>query len=334
MSSYNQEFNKDNVVLRYIIVAMLAELKSKIYYYNQIDEDTKKKIEIPFYYSVTGNERFLLDNFLYDTTAEGKAVGDYEVVPRGIVQLSSMAIQSANLTNKFVRAELVKEVEGELKTFSLMTSFIPINMGVDVTIVCSNNLEILKATEAVVSRLYKSQSFSVDLGMVRVQAAMQLPEDYTQERLMEYALNDKKEFKVTFQMELQSFLPVFENGSVTFADVALLVEDSMKGGKFDPSKGVPDNPERAGIGLYRDGAIYFGNVMEQIDTSIDDIRKAPINKELSNQGYKDPSKINTGPKFNEDTVEKYQGTEEDEESKEWRNMDGREDEGAQDEVGN
>lgn len=328
MSSYNQEFNKDNVVLRYIIVAMLAELKSKIYYYNQIDEDTKKKIDIPFYYSVTGNERFLLDNFLYDTTAEGKAVGDYEVVPRGIVQLSSMAIQSANLTNKFVRAELVKEVEGELKTFSLMTSFIPITMGVDVTIVCSNNLEILKATEAVVSRLYKSQSFSVDLGMVRVQAAMQLPEDYTQERLMEYALNDKKEFKVTFSMELQSFLPVFENGNITFADVALLVEDSIN------KKGVLDNPERAGIGIYRDGAIYFGNVMEQIDTSIDDIKKAPINRELSNQGYKDPSKINTGPKFNEDTVEKYQGTEEDEESKEWRNMDGREDPGAQDEVEN
>ena len=40
MSAYNQEFNKDNTILRYIIVALLAELKDKVYYYNQIDEDT------------------------------------------------------------------------------------------------------------------------------------------------------------------------------------------------------------------------------------------------------------------------------------------------------
>ena len=54
MSAYNQEFNKDNTILRYIIVALLAELKDKVYYYNQIDEDTLKKIPVPFFYSITG----------------------------------------------------------------------------------------------------------------------------------------------------------------------------------------------------------------------------------------------------------------------------------------
>ena len=55
MSSYNQEFNKDNTVLRYVIVATLAELKNKVFYYNRIDEDTLHKINVPFYYSVTGD---------------------------------------------------------------------------------------------------------------------------------------------------------------------------------------------------------------------------------------------------------------------------------------
>jgi hypothetical protein len=48
------------------MVATLAELRNKVYYYNQIDEDTLQKINIPFYYSVTGNERFLMDNFIYE----------------------------------------------------------------------------------------------------------------------------------------------------------------------------------------------------------------------------------------------------------------------------
>ena len=59
MSAYNQEYNKDNTILRYLVVSMLAELSKKVYYYNQVDEDTLKKIEVPFFYSISGNERFL-----------------------------------------------------------------------------------------------------------------------------------------------------------------------------------------------------------------------------------------------------------------------------------
>ena len=94
MSSYNQEFNKDNTILRYIIVSLLAELKDKTYFYNRIDEDTLSKVNIPFYYSVTGGERFLTDNFLYKPIDEGYAIGDYEVVPRGVIQLDSVSIDS------------------------------------------------------------------------------------------------------------------------------------------------------------------------------------------------------------------------------------------------
>jgi hypothetical protein len=74
VSAYNAEFNKDLSFLRHIITALLQELNNKIYFYNVIDEDTKQKIDVPFYYSVTGQERFLLDNFLFDNIAEGKAI--------------------------------------------------------------------------------------------------------------------------------------------------------------------------------------------------------------------------------------------------------------------
>ena len=151
MSSYNQEFNKDNVILRYVIVSLLAELKDKVYYFNRVDEDTLVKIPVPFYYSVTGNERFLLDNFLWGAIEDGKAIGDYEVVPRGILQLNSMAIDSGSLTNKFVRSEFVKEYQGQLKTYMLETMFLPIDLSFGVTVVCSDNLEMLKVTESIIS---------------------------------------------------------------------------------------------------------------------------------------------------------------------------------------
>ena len=198
MSAYNQEFNKDNTILRYIIVALLAELKDKVYYYNQIDEDTLKKIPIPFFYSITGDGRFLMDNFLWGAEEAGKAIGDYESVPRGIIQLTGISIDSGNQTNKFARGEFVQEWEGILKTFSMETNFLPINMSFDCTVVCSSNLEMLKVTESLMSKIYKNTLFQIDLGMMRVAGTFAVPEDYAQNRLFEFQLNDKKEWSVTF----------------------------------------------------------------------------------------------------------------------------------------
>ena len=294
MSVYNQEFNKDNNILRYVIVATLAELRNKVYFYNQVDEDTLKKIEVPFFYSVTGNERFLADNFIYDIGS--KAIGDYETVPRGMVQLNSLAIDSGSQTNKFTRGEFVREWNGQLKTFALQTNFLPLSMSFGVTVVCSNNLEMLKATEAIMSRLYKSTSFNVDLGMFRVEASIGVPEDYSQDRLFEFALNDKKEFNVTFDIEVKSFVPVFENG---------IVLDELE---FMTKQALDANPDAGGTGLLRSDAdgnlgIYFGGTFQKFEYSVDDIRIAPIPTSLSNTSYISPDSVKTdGPFIETDTT--------------------------------
>lgn len=317
MSAYNQEFNKDNTILRYLIVSMLAELKSKVYYYNQIDEDTLKKIEVPFYYSISGNERFLLDNFMFDAEAEGKAIGDYEVVPRGIVQMNSLSINADSQTNKFTRAEFVREWEGVLKTFSLETNFLPITMGFSVTLVCSNNLEMLKVSEAVMSKLYKGTLFSCDLGMMRVQASVGVPEDYSQERLFEWGLNDKKEFQVTFDMELRSFMPVFESG-ILLSEIDFITKEAIR-----------TNPDAVGVGQFRCGVdgdigIYFGGVFQEFKFNNENMLLAPDQSMLSNLSYKDPNKIQTGGPYDEREIDSSKITPEKAASKSYRNANDRE----------
>lgn len=310
MSAYNIQNNKDNVILRYVIVATLAELRNKIFYYNLIDEDTLKKIQIPFYYSVTGNERFLLDNFLYDSIDDDKAIGNYEVVPRGVAKLTSLSINSGSQTNKFVRGEFVREVNGILKTFSLDTSFLPLDMSFDITVVCSNNLEMLKVTESIISKLYKTTTFNIDLGMFRVQAGMGVPEDYSQDKLFEFSLNDKKEFNVTFPLEIQSFIPVFEHG-------ILLSEIDDLTRRVDPN-----NP---GVGLIRsnsngDLGVYFGGIFQKFEYTIDDIRKAPDKNAFSNRGYVNPDGIITGDIFLKNTTDSIKNDNESKESKNYRNQ--------------
>jgi hypothetical protein len=306
MSSYNQEFNKDNVILRYIIVSLLAELRDKVYYFNRIDEDTLSKINVPFYYSVTGDERFLVDNFLYDAIEEGKAIGDYEVVPRGMVQLNSMAIDTGSMTNKFVRSEFVREYEGQLKTYMLETMFVPFDFTFGVTVVCSDNLEMLKVTESIISKLYKATLFQVDLGMFRVESSIQIPEDYSQDRAFEFTFTDKKEFNVTFDIEVKTFMPVFEGG-ILLPEIEQMTRNSNV------------NPNNEGIGMFRNGKLYFGGVLQEFNYGVNDMRFAPIQNILSNKGLPETPTTENGGLFFTNEITSAAPEVESLESKQFRN---------------
>jgi hypothetical protein len=54
--------------------------------------------------------------------------------------------------------------------------------------------------------------FYVDYGGFQAQSNFALPEDLGQEQLFEYGFTDRKEYKVTFSLEVKSFFYVFENG--------------------------------------------------------------------------------------------------------------------------
>lgn len=213
MNNYNQKYNKDDVFLRSMIVSLLAELNKKIYYYNRIDNDTLEKVNVPCLYSITGGERFLRDEFYYDALEQGKAIGDYERTPRIIANLNGMSINTIEQTNKYNRTKIVREVNNKLRTLYLNVDYIPVTLTFDCKLVCSNNIELFKLTECIISKIYKNNNFfKVDFGMFNVDASLSVPADYNHERPQEFGLNDKKEFSMSFAIEMKSFIPAFEHG--------------------------------------------------------------------------------------------------------------------------
>lgn len=313
MSAYNAEFNKDLSYLRHIVAALLNELNGKIYYYNVLDEDTKAKINVPFYYSVTGQERFLLDNFLFDNIEEGKAIGDYEKIPRGIIQLESSSIDSSSLINKFVRTQIIRPYKGQLKTFALMTQAIPVTLSFNVTVVVSNTIELFKVTESLVTKLYKNNLFYVDYGGFQAQSNFSLPEDLSMNQMFEYGFTERKEYKVTFTLEVKSFFYVFEDG-LQLAEIPMKVVET------------PGNSKLMGVGIYNGSGIYFGNVMESIESTIDDLRRVPYANTIdSNTGYNPLADVTggvypSGPVYSETVVDPPQASDlESQVSREYRN---------------
>ena len=213
MNNYNQKYNKDDVFIRNMIVSLLAEMSKKIYYYNREDDGSVTKITVPCLYSITGAERFLRDEFYYDALEEGKAIGDYERVPRCVVSLSGINVNASEQTNKYNHTKIVRESNGVLRTCLLNVEWIPVTLNFSCKIICSNNIELFKITECVISKIYKNPNyFKVDFGMFNVDGCLSVPTDYSHSIPTEFGFSDKKEFSMEFNVEMKSFIPAFEHG--------------------------------------------------------------------------------------------------------------------------
>ncbi len=259
MSDYNQKYNKDDVFIRSMIVCLLAEMNKKMYIYNRLDDNSVEKVNIPCLYSITGGERFLKDEFYYDALEQGKAFGDYEKVPRCMVNLTSFAVNTAEQTNKYNRTKIVRESQGVLRTLYLNVEWIPVTLSFDCKVICSNNIELFKVTEMIVSKIYKNPNyFKVDFGMFNVDACLTVPEDYNHELPQEFGLNDKKEFSTSFSVEMKSFIPAFEHGLLMCEIDELLLQVPKD------AKGIIEyRPDEFGVFGMR-----VGGVMENIVKSV------------------------------------------------------------------
>ena len=220
---YDLEFNKNDVVLRNILVGVLATLNNRMYWYNQISQTEKKKINVPFYFSTTGDERFLMDSFMNDVAYEdptlpsGKAEGPYNKIPRGIIQLDGINIDAGSMTNKFVRAFYQRvQTDGTLKTLNSEVFMIPLKLPFTCEIYVDSNLDIFKAIQRIIEIFYKHQVFQVDIDGTRIPAMASLPEDFEKERPLEYTFSDAKKWKVSFSIEVNTFMPIFKNAENGF----------------------------------------------------------------------------------------------------------------------
>jgi hypothetical protein len=226
MATYNLKYNSDDSVIRHLIVGLLADLNNKIYIQRQISETERITVDVPFYYAITGDDEFLRDNFLFelpsgvgcDPSADF-ADGNYDAVPRGVANLTGFSIDSGKLVNRGIRGEYSKmDSNGVLQNYTSEFVMVPITLSFDVEILVSSMLDALKMSESLVKTLYKSNSYSVDVGhlndgIFRLPAQYSMPDDYEVVRAVDFTFEDKEQYKANFSIEVLSHIPSFDNAS-------------------------------------------------------------------------------------------------------------------------
>jgi hypothetical protein len=210
-------------VIRHLIIGLLADLNDKLSFHRQLSNEERVDVDVPFYYSVTGDENFLRDSFLF-STAQGidcvpdnnVADGNYDQVPRGVLNITSLNVDPSKLVNKRNQGFYAKlDQNGTMQSYMAEFDMIPIVIGVDVNIVLSSQLDIFKVTEAIIKKMYRSNYYNVEVGhleegLYRISSEYAVPDDYSMERPVEFGFGEKEDFRITFALEINSFIPSFD----------------------------------------------------------------------------------------------------------------------------
>ena len=253
MATYNLKFNKDDSVIRHIIIGLLADLNGKLSFHRQISNDERVEVDVPFFYAVSGDENFLKDNFLFSNVnglgcdPDGDfADGNYDKVPRGIVNLTSFAVDPGKLVNKRNMGQYsMMNEQGLMEGYVAEFEMIPCVIGVDVEILVSSQLDLFKVTEAIVKKMYKANFYHVDAGHLeegtyRISSEYMMPEDYEQERPIEYSFDDKANHKVSFSLEINSFIPSFDFEEDTYRKFTRTMYANATCGDYGDPNGFMD----------------------------------------------------------------------------------------------
>lgn len=215
MSQYQtflQKYNIDDVFLRNVIVGMLKNLNDRLTYLQINEQQEVLQVFVPFFYSMSGDESFLQDFYMDYIDCDGQspfAEGNYDVVPRGILNLSGVSIDTQAITNGFVRSTYnLEDTQGQMKAFSAYTNYIPLSLSFDITIRTDTLLDTFKIFQSSIQTFYKVFDYSIEFGGMRIPVQVGFPESYPNDKQLEFSYGStQKWIETKFQVTAETYFP-------------------------------------------------------------------------------------------------------------------------------
>ncbi len=204
---FEKSFNYDDVFLRSATVGFIAQFHRKLTWENRFDDKTSI-VTVPFYYSMTGDERFLLDAFLDDTVGNRPEL-NIDPKPRAIVTLTNRTTKTSEFTNPNVPIQVYKDVDGQLQKTTSKYRVIPIKLTFDISISLNTEIELFKCEQSIWNLFYLYRYFKFEYNYFRLDAHMQLPDNNNTEIAREIGgLNGEDIKSIKLSVDVHTYYPV------------------------------------------------------------------------------------------------------------------------------
>jgi len=211
--------NTDDIFLRNLTIALLDLLNGSM----SIDlarNDTVETFNVPFLYNYGTDEGFLKDFYigLPDDCRIPVAEGTYDIVPRGIVTLSTFQVKTSDITNKFVRGSFTEPEKGSqdenvLTGYSAQLYSLPMSVKFDVKIICDNLNKAFKIAERMLDVNYANRVMYFQYHGVRIPAQFQFPAVETVDKIYKFTYAENNKINVSLSLDVETYFPSFEQSS-------------------------------------------------------------------------------------------------------------------------
>lgn len=208
--------NTDDIFLRNLTIALLDLLNDEMEFSLSRD-DHKSSFNVPFVYNYGTDEGFLKDFYigLPDNCKIPVAEGTYDIIPRGIVTLSSFQVKSSDITNKFVRGSYTEHERGEndqnvLTGYSAQLFSLPLAVKFDIKIICDNLNKAFKIAESMLNINYANRVMYFQYNGVRIPAQFQFPAQETIDKQYKFSFTDNNKLTITLSVDVETYFPSFE----------------------------------------------------------------------------------------------------------------------------
>jgi hypothetical protein len=208
-------YNNENIISRAVIAGLLGVLNNDIKYEQAWANDDIEEVQIPWFYNQSGDERFMQDFYTHyaDCNFPRPVDGNFDVIPRGVITYTGSSIDSNRITNRFVRARYLKLVDGKLESFVSFMYSIPLTIKFDCELWVDTHVAALKIEQSIREAFYKTVTFYMYYKGMRLGATAGFSEDYTVTKNIQYSFEQDNRIKLTFNIEVESYQPVFDQST-------------------------------------------------------------------------------------------------------------------------
>lgn len=210
-----ERFNFEDVFFRDLTVCVLDTLEGQVKWINRFSSGDRF-VQVPFYYSLTGDERFLLDSFSDDIVSENRFIElNTDQIPRGHLTMTGFNIKSDEFANPNVWLRMVVENELEIRKILARVRAIPITVNYELEILLNNEVDTFKCSQALMDTMWIYKYMYFEHNFMNIDAVILMPDTNSIEMSREKNLSSDNNIKLKCSFTVETYYPSFRRDRVT-----------------------------------------------------------------------------------------------------------------------
>jgi len=204
-----ERFNYSETFLRDLTLTVLDTLEGRVKWINKFSSGDVE-VNVPFYYSLSGDERFLLDSFQDDVVSNNRFVElNTDIIPRGHITLTNWAVRSDEFRNPNVWLRDISEEKKNLKTVLRKVRAIPVTVNYELSILLKTEIDVFKCSQSILNTLWLYKFMFFEYNYMNIDAFLLVPDDTSVEIVREKNLSSDNNIKLTLSLSVQTYYPAF-----------------------------------------------------------------------------------------------------------------------------